>query len=397
MLSFADLDVPIWLYLFRAPRSYSGEDLAELHIPGNPLLARMLLQELIARGARAAEPGEFTARAYFNGRMGLEQAEGVAATIAAHNQQELAAARQLASGELARRLAPIMDEIVQALALVEVGIDFSEEDVTFISADELRGRIDRLRGAIADLIDTSARFDRLSHEPQFVLIGRPNAGKSTLLNALAGIERSIVSPIAGTTRNLLSAEVALDRGIVRLIDAAGIDDSPPPADKASPASAIARQMHEQAMRAVESADFVLLVHDLSGPEAMLVPPRRANLIILTKLDLVGWGLPHHSPDSPPQCAVSAKTGANLDTLRAHFADLAFATAATPTLALNARHLAALAEARAALDRAGDAAETGSEIVAMELRESLDSLAAILGTVTPDDVLGRVFAAFCVGK
>jgi len=416
-LSFSGLSLPAWLYLFRAPHSYSGEDLVELHIPGNPLLAQMLIRDLIARGARPAEPGEFTARAYFNGRMGLEQAEGVAATIAAHNQQELRAARQLAAGELSRRLSPIMDQLAQTLALVEVGIDFTEEDVTFISGDELRARIDQVDAAIADLLANSARFERLSHEPQFALVGRPNAGKSTLLNALAGIERAVVTPVAGTTRDLLSAEVSLDRGIVRVIDAAGIDVDAPPSSDTSPHATIARRMHEQALRAVESADFILLVHDSTDPRPPLRPPRRPDLVVHSKADLraelapsspdgedrgEGGGLPLPSGEDlmhASELSLSAKTGLNLNRLRRRMSELAFggASPAASALALNSRHLSSLENARAALARARAAADSAAEIIALELREALDDLGQILGALTPDDVLARVFATFCIGK
>src|SRR5687768_16434231 len=179
LLRFSALTVPAWLYVFRAPRSYTGEDLVEFHLLGNPLLARMLLDALVANGARPADPGEFTARAYFNGRIDLTEAEGVAATIAAGGEQELRAARQLLAGELARRLRPATDLIAETLALVEVGIDFSDEDVSFLSAVQVSQRAAHADDMLRELLDGSARFERLTHEPQVVLVGRPNAGKST--------------------------------------------------------------------------------------------------------------------------------------------------------------------------------------------------------------------------
>jgi tRNA modification GTPase len=222
-LHFANLTLPAWLFVFRAPRSYTGDDLVEFHLPGNPLLARILLDHLRENGARDAEPGEFTARAFFNGRLDLIEAEGVAATIAAGNEAELAAARQLMAGELARRLKPLIDLVAETLALVEVGIDFSDEDVTFLSPQQFAQRVDAADGMLAEFVAQSGRFERLTHEPSFVLIGRPNAGKSTLLNALARQARAVVSPVAGTTRDVLSAEVALEQGIVRVLDAAGLE------------------------------------------------------------------------------------------------------------------------------------------------------------------------------
>ena len=387
-LRFADLSVPATLYVFLAPRSYTGEDLVEFHIPGNPLLARMLLDHLTADGARPADPGEFTARAYFNGRIDLTEAEGVAATIAAGGERELRAARQLLAGELATRLRPVTDLVAETLALVEVGIDFADEDVTFLSSAQVAERVARADDLLRDLLDSSSRFERLTHEPAVVLVGRPNAGKSTLLNALAGHERAVTSPVAGTTRDVLTADVALRRGIVKLTDAAGIEPTSSPDD-----DPIQRQMREHALRAVESADAVVLLKDATDDQPDLELPRAADLAVLTKSDL------RRSPRDALH--VSAKTGENLDALRDELDRLAFGPVAATgaSLALNARHLQAIAEARAALDRAAERVATGdgAELVALDLRESLDALGGIVGMVSPDELLGRIFSAFCIGK
>jgi tRNA modification GTPase len=387
-LQFQNLAVPAWVYQFRAPHSYTGEDLVEFHIPGNPLLARMLLDELLRLGARPAEAGEFTARAFFNGRIDLTAAEGVAATISAHSQQELAAARQLLSGELARRLRPLMDQLAEMVALVEVGIDFSEEDVSFIATEELQLRTDEIKRHLQRLISESARFERLSHEPSFVLVGRPNAGKSTLLNALAGRPRAVVSPRAGTTRDALSAEVALDRGIVRVIDVAGLEEK-------SGEGEIERQMQQRARRMVEEADFVILVREVGDERPTLSLPRRADVVVGSKSDLSATAV---APDEG--IWLSARTGQNLDVLRRRMSELAFgsATGAAATLALNTRHLRALDDAMASLSLVEEAlGSSGAEVIALELREALHALGEILGQLTPDDLLGRIFSTFCIGK
>jgi tRNA modification GTPase len=389
VLRFNHLEVPAWVYTFVAPRSATGEDVVEFHIPGNPLLARMLLDTLVRLGASHAQPGEFTARAYFNGRLDLSEAEGVAAVIAAQNQAELSAARQLMSGELARRLRPVLDQLTETLGLVEVGIDFSEEDVTLVSQDQMRERTESADRLLESLLAGSARFERLSHEPRIVLIGRPNAGKSTLLNALAGHERAIVSPVAGTTRDAIWAPVQLARGVVRMIDVAGVEALSQDDD------AIAHQMQHRARQILDEADIVLLVRDSADDRPAVELPRRPDLRVAAKADLGGT----IGKDELP---VSAREGMNLDRLRARLDECAFGAAqnggSTVRLALNARHVRAIEESRQALRRARQRiTDSGSEVVALELREALDALGQVLGSVTPDDVLGRIFSKFCIGK
>lgn len=407
-LSFAKLNCPAWVYSFRGPRSYTGEDLVEFHIPGNSVLAGLLLDELLKAGARAAEPGEFTARAYFNGRIDLTEAEGVAATIAAGNEQELAAARKLMAGELARRLAPVVDQIAQTLALLEVGIDFSDEQVTTISPSDLAARLAGAGGALDQLLRESVRFERLAHEPRVVLVGRPNAGKSTLLNRLAERERAVISPIAGTTRDVLSIELPLQRGVVRLLDVAGIDCTDDAGNWTRPffekrdgsdslvveRQRIEEMMREHALRAVESADVVLLVVDAADTRPRLRLPREVDWVVLSKTDLLSTTPPVGSQET----AVSAASGAGLDDLRAVIDRLSFGDSSLgSSVALNTRHVHAIEEASAALARAKAARDEGAELVALELRDALDALGSISGRVTPDDLLGRIFGAFCIGK
>jgi len=391
MLSFCKLNCPAWIYAFSSPHSYTGEDSIEFHIPGSPVLAKMLLDELYRWGARAAEPGEFTARAFFNGKIGLTEAEGVAATIAAGNEAELTAARQLLAGELARRLLPITDTLSQTLALIEVGIDFTEEEVTFLASEEVARRIADADSALDDLVDQSARFEQLTHEPKIVFAGRPNAGKSSLINALTHQARAIVSDVAGTTRDVLSAPLDLPRGRILLADVAGLDIASTGDD---PQAQIDRGMQDRAREAIESADHVVLVRDCTDDR----PPleiSRAVLTVFTKADLEK----HEAPDVHTGLRVSSLTGVGLDGLRVALDRIAFGSNQTgATLTLNRRHLLAIENARAALDRAAARViENAPELVAMDLRDVLDALGGIVGQITPDDVLGRIFSAFCIGK
>jgi tRNA modification GTPase len=231
------------------------------------------------------------------------------------------------------------------------------------------------------LLHESARLERLSHEPRIVLVGRPNAGKSTLLNALTGHPRAVVSPQAGTTRDAIWIHLALPRGTVRLIDVAGVEAG---------TDEISRQMQRQAARAVEEADLIVLVRDCTDSRPLPEIARTPDLLVASKTDLRG-SIEH---DELP---VSAVTGESLAQLRERLDTMAFGQVSdSAVLALNTRHVRAVDEARAALSRASQS-DGGAEILAMEMREALDALGEILGSVTPDDLLGRIFSSFCIGK
>jgi tRNA modification GTPase len=341
----------------------------------------MALEAAIAAGARAAEPGEFTSRSYFNGRLDLSAAEGVCAVIAAQSDRELNAARRLLCGELSRRLRPTMDLLAQTLALVEAEIDFAGEENSVLDRPQIAARIRQIETELAKLLTDSTRFETLSHEPRIVLVGRPNAGKSTLLNALAGTHRAIVSPTAGTTRDVLWASIMLPRGVAMLADVAGIDD-------AASGDQLDEQMRTAALGAVQTADVVVLVREVGDDRPELDLPVEPHLRIRSKADLSSAQL--------ADLSVSAHTGLGLSNLRDRLDALAFgASPCGSTLALNARHIRCLDEAQSALRRADSTNQ--AELIALELREALDALGAILGSITPDDVLGRIFSTFCIGK
>ena len=382
------IQLPIVLYCFANGRSFTGDDLVEFHLPGNPLLCRLLLAECLRLGARTAEPGEFTARAYFSGRIDLTKAEGIAASIASQNEHELRAARQLLAGELARRLRPAMDLLAETLALIEAGIDFAGEDISLLSRDALADRLLQIQRMLAQLLSESGKVEQHWQRRRAILVGRPNAGKSTLLNALAKSHRATVSPQAGTTRDAVSAEIALRRGIIHLVDAAGLDEGEITGDDAS--ADISRQMQATANQALQTADWVLLVHDATSATTPMQLSRPADLVIYTKLDLIEM-------NDPTGLCVSAHTGYHMDQFRDRLDSIAFGTdTGGALLSLNSRHVQAIEDSQAAVLRAAQS-EDAAELIAADLREALDSLGGILGQITPDAVLGRIFSSFCIGK
>ena len=379
-LRFAGLIVPATVHAFRGPRSHTGEDVVEYLIPGSPPLVKLLLQTLADRGLRQAEPGEFSARAFFNGKLALDVAEGVAATISATSDRQLAAAAKLRGGELARRLAGPTDALADLAALCELGIDFADEDVSVLPAAEAVARIDSIAADLRRLKTAAPTFERLGRPPRVALVGRANAGKSTLFNALVGKQRAVASPLAGTTRDALTADLDLPGGRVTLVDLAGLE--PETLDDLDAAG------QAVAAREAADADVLVLVRDASDERDDPPLPRPPDLIVRTKADLTN-----------DAADVSALTGTGLDALRTRIADLAFAAATGDALALTARHHAGLDAALQALADARLLAsiDAGAELVAHALRRALDALGGVVGLVSPDDLLSRVFSRFCIGK
>ena len=390
--------------IFPAPHSYTGEDSLELQLPGNPVLLERVIDAILATArrmaieARRAEPGEFTARAYLNGRMDLTQAEGVAATIAAQSDAELRAAQLLTSGALGTLAHQLAEDLASALALVEAGIDFTDqEDVIAIAPGVLRASLAAMHQRIVDQLDRSIGMEQLQAIPWVVLAGEPNAGKSALFNALLGHERAVVSPISGTTRDVLAEPLMIqtDHGSaeVMLIDLAGLDE----ADHSS----INRLMQSTARDAMQRAELIIRCVPVNEEIPQL---GAGDLLVRTKSDLGG----QRSEVGGQRSEVSARTGAGLDLLRSaiaqRLANRAISLAADAA-ALQPRHEAALRSAAASLVLALDLLEAqraqraigDPELVAATMRAALDDLAALAGDITPDEVLGRVFATFCVGK
>ena len=386
-----------WAMLRRGPRTYTGQDLAEVQCPGNPALLERVVRRALEAGARPAEPGEFTFRAYLAGRMDLTQAEGIAATIAAATDGQLAAARHLRQGALGRLAADLVDLLAGVLARVEAGIDFvDQDDVVSVAPAELAADLDAVAERLDLLLARSRTWRSLEALPRVVLAGAPSVGKSTLYNALLGRRRALTSPAPGTTRDVLAEPLAL-RGPegrmveVMLVDLAGLDE---------PAGALDAEVQAAARAELAGADLVL--HVLDG-RPWPPPPTRADVPVVrvrTKADLMA------APAGAFDVRVSGRSGAGLDRLRllvpGRVGERGVGIAAE-TLALRPRHDAALraaaghvAAARQLVDAAADRIAS-AELVAGAMRAALDELGRLGGRLTPDDILGRVFAGFCIGK
>src|SRR5688572_23379255 len=356
---------------FPAPQSYTGEDVLELQGHGSPVLLARLLRRCLALGARRARPGEFTERAFLEGRLDLAQAEAVADLIAAGSEAAVRAARRSLDGEFSRRVDAVVEGLTALRVWIEAALDFPEEEVDFLAAPELRDRLQHVAGALAQLGDDAGRGKRLVDGVHVVIAGAPNAGKSSLLNALAGDDRAIVTEIAGTTRDLLREQIELDGVVLTLVDTAGLRDSAEPVE---------REGIRRARAELGRADLVLVVLDASAPAD---PPTGlpAGVPVLWLHNKVDLGDGHDREELRADGAhlwLSARTGAGLDRLRARLREHAGVDAGGEgTFSARTRHLEALAAATAHLEQAATHLRHGiGELAAEELRLAQDALGAI---------------------
>ncbi len=387
---------------FQGPNSYTGEDSLEVTCHGNPFVAQALLEDLWRRGCRPAEPGEFTRRAFLNGRLDLSQAEAVMDVIHARSERALAAAHRLLRGGLGEHLARLTDGLLQALAQIEAYIDFPEEDLPPEDRRRVSGQIaDVLRGT-QRLLATQHYGEVLRDGLKTVIVGEPNAGKSSLLNRLVGRERAIVSEVPGTTRDFLEERLLVGPHCLRLIDTAGLNPAPERLERLGMAKTMER---------LEEADLVLLVVDAtaSWPGLPWDLPEKSPLgrwiLVQNKTDLLG-GRPPPPPPTPwaglPAVALSALSGEgieNLTDLIVKKADALGVELGDEGVAINARHADALRRAGDGLAAAARKLPEGAplELVASDLREALDAYGEIGGRIDNEQMLDRLFATFCIGK
>jgi tRNA modification GTPase len=381
--------------LMRAPRSYTGEDVLELHCHGSPVLLRQVMHALVQRGARSARAGEFTKRAFLNGKLDLAQAEAVAELVRARTSDGANVAADQLFGRLSGELAALREQLIRIKGRLEASIDFSDSDVVIDTAG-LVNEVENVAASVTALHRTYARGRLLRDGLRVAIIGRPNVGKSSLLNALLGAERAIVTAAPGTTRDVVEDCVDFDGVPVVLLDTAGLRDA---ADEAE------RIGIDRAQRVAAGADVVLVVldtaHPLASQRALL--EREAPIAVLNKIDLPCVWSDAEMADvtrAHETVRISATVPLGLETLRRAVTERAGAqwTDNLPTLT-SARQHDALVQVEADLNRARAALHDGlpSDLIAVDVQAALDHIAAVTGLVTSEDVLDAVFREFCIGK
>lgn len=378
---FGDVDEGVALY-FPAPHSYTGEAVLELQGHGGPVVMQALLGACLDAGARLAEPGEFTRRAYLEGKLDLAQAEAVADLIDAASREAARAALRSLGGEFSAAVDALLGRLKDLRALVEATLDFPEEDVDRLHREDAVARLAAVRAAVEEVVRRSRQGSLLRAGIHVVLAGLPNAGKSSLLNRLAGEERAIVTPQPGTTRDALREPVQIEGVPLILVDTAGLRET---------SDEVERLGVERTQRELAQADLVLEIIDVTEGATRL-PAGAERIAVYNKIDLrPGFVAPAGA------VAVSAKTGEGMDRLRrAILAAAGWTSTGESTFLARERHLRALELARTHLEAAA-ALDARPELFAEELRLAQEALAGITGEFTADDLLGEIFARFCIGK
>ncbi len=389
-------DLPCDLYLWPNGRSFTGQPAAELHMIGSPPILDAALRSLCEAGARLARPGEFTMRAFLAGRLDLTQAEAVLGVIDARGRRELNVALAQLAGGLSSPLHELRETLLNLLAHLEAGLDFVDEDIEFITADELCALLDAAAVQVSNIADRMARRGVACAERRVVLVGWPNVGKSSLLNALAGREAAIVSPVAGTTRDYVTCRVSMGGVDCLLADTAGVQSIESHDAVGVSAQLVTAEQTERAQLQLFCLDSTRPLNEWERRrlgERVEVP----RIVVLTKSDLL-----RATDYAGSAVQTSSKNGDGLDSLRRAIVDALHATDDSESAVVTAtavRCEASLRLAAAGLGRARQLAEqrSGEELVAAEIRAVLDEIGQVVGAVYTDDVLDRIFSRFCIGK
>lgn len=386
---------------FAGPNSFTGEDVLELHAHGGPVVLDMLMRRVVELGARLARAGEFSERAFLNNKIDLLQAEAVAELINASSEQAAIAATRSLQGEFSRKINALVEDLIRLRLYVEAAIDFPDEEIDFLADAHVQDAITNLLQRISAIYDQAKQGVLLSDGMNVAIIGKPNAGKSTLLNALTGQDTAIVTPIAGTTRDTIKAQIDLDGLLLNVVDTAGLRDT----DDIVEQHGIAR-----AKQAISMADLILLVvdvtedHDPLSIHAELNNDIKASakiIVVQNKIDQTNQAA--HVQQNEQGCsviAISAHTGLGLDLLRAQIKEVA-GVKNNPEGGLflaRRRHLDALSRAQNyVLNAQKQLTQRAGELLADELKQAQLALSEITGAFTADDLLGRIFSEFCIGK
>lgn len=382
---------------FPRPHSFTGEDVLELQGHGGPVVMDWLLRTVLQQGVRLARPGEFSERAFLNDKLDLAQAEAIADLIDAGSEQAARAALRSLQGEFSRVITELVEAVTRLRVYVEASIDFAEEEIDFLAEGQVSQQLTQLVQQLRLIRNKAQQGSVLKEGIHIVLAGQPNAGKSSLLNALAGREAAIVTPLAGTTRDVLREEIHLDGLPLHVIDTAGLRES---------TDIIEQEGIRRTWQAIEQADCVLFLVDATrgwqGEDATILqklPAKLPVIVVMNKSDLLTKPLRDDIPVKHQTLIISAKQGSGLDELTAALKQqVGYQAAGVGTFMARRRHLAALDEADAALQRAIVLAQNKQgELIAEELRLVQQALGQITGEVSSDDLLGKIFASFCIGK
>ncbi|MGL5632949.1 MAG: tRNA uridine-5-carboxymethylaminomethyl(34) synthesis GTPase MnmE [Azovibrio sp.] len=391
------IDTGLLLY-FPGPNSFTGEDVLELQGHGGPVVMSLLLRRCTELGARLAEPGEFSRRAFLNNKMDLAQAEAVADLIDATTQAAARSAVRSLQGEFSKEIHLLVDELINLRMLVEATLDFPEEEIDFLKAADVFGRLQTLDTQLALVRDRARQGKLLQAGLHVVLIGQPNVGKSSLLNRLAGDELAIVTPIAGTTRDALKSSIQIQGIPLHIIDTAGLRETEDEVEKIG----IARTWKE-----IEKADLALLLLDAQvglteADQAILdkLPSNLRRITLHNKIDLLGVEPKRESQGQDISLFISAKKGQGVELLESALLEMAGWHQTEDVFIARERHLLALEKGATHLVAARQEAESSHpalELFAEELRLAQNALSEVTGEFTPDDLLGVIFSRFCIGK